>query len=73
MKKAPKKEPPKKNHFHTKIRQRGSSTFLYCVMAGNYPATLRTLMNKRGNWQEVSAVAVLTRAFNAQLRLTDPP
>ena len=28
-------------------------TFYYCVMPGNYPGTMRTVMNKRGNWTEV--------------------
>jgi hypothetical protein len=31
-----------------------SESFYYCVMPGNYPATMRTVMQKRGNWTEVS-------------------
>jgi len=27
--------------------------YLFCVMPGNYPATMRTVMTKRGNWSEV--------------------
>ena len=29
-------------------------TFYYCVMPGNYPATMRTVMNRRLNWVEVT-------------------
>ena len=29
-------------------------TYYYCVMPGNYPATMRTVMQKRGNWVEVN-------------------
>jgi hypothetical protein len=28
-------------------------TFYYSVPPGNYPATMRAVMNKRGNWVEV--------------------
>jgi hypothetical protein len=28
-------------------------TYFYSVPPGNYPATMRAVMNKRGNWTEV--------------------
>ena len=28
-------------------------TFYYCVVSGNYPTTMRTVMSKRLNWVEV--------------------
>jgi hypothetical protein len=28
-------------------------TYNFCVMPGNYPATMRAVMTKRGNWVEV--------------------
>lgn len=33
-----------------------ADTFLYSVMPGNYPATMRAVMQKRANWTEVRAV-----------------
>ena len=30
-----------------------NQTYFFCVMPGNYPASMRTVMTKRGNWQEV--------------------
>lgn len=33
-----------------------NQTFVYCVYPGNYPATMRTVMNKRGNWVEVNFI-----------------
>jgi hypothetical protein len=41
-----------KDEFNTFTKDQ---TFTYCVMPGNYPATMRTVMSKRGNWTEVSA------------------
>ena len=32
------------------------NVFYYSVMPGNYPATMRTVMNKRGNWVEVRSM-----------------
>ncbi len=33
-------------------------TYYYCVPPGNYPATMRAVMNKRGNWVEVKEVII---------------
>ena len=33
--------------------QKTPGNYTYCVMPGNYPATMRAVMTKRGNWTEV--------------------
>ena len=41
-----------------------NSTYYYCVMPGNYPSTMRTVMNKRGNWVEVSFRTIIFRKYS---------
>jgi hypothetical protein len=41
----------KKDEFNTFTKDQ---TFYYCVMPGNYPATMRNIMTRRLNWVEVS-------------------
>ena len=50
----------KENEYYSRKENTGEfntftkdQNFTYCVMPGNYPATMRTVMNKRGNWNEV--------------------
>ena len=41
----------RKDDFNTFTKDQ---TFSYCVMPGNYPATMRAVMSRRLNWTEVS-------------------
>lgn len=44
-----------------------AESFLYCVMPGNYPATMRAVMQKRGNWTEVRSGLLTILRFHKKM------